>query len=384
MPTDRRPVVLQLIDSFNEGGSERQALQLTRLLHDSGQFVVRLASLDPGGPLRGSIADLDLGPIPAFPLTSFYDRNALTQTRRLARFLKAERVDVLHTHDFYTNVFGTLTAALARVPVRIASMRETGGMRTSTQLRVQRLAYSLASAVCANSDAVRGELLRQGVAAGKISVIYNGLDSARVTPSGDRSRAASLARLGLPLSRAAARFVTIVANMRHDVKDYPTFLRAARRVKTAVPDAAFLLVGEGELTDSLRALATELGIEDSTFFLGRRESVADPLNLAAACVLSSSNEGFSNSILEYMAAGRPVVAPAVGGAREAIEEGVTGFVVSARNDEAIAERLVLLLQDEALAARMGEAGRRRVEERFSCSAQVQQTMALYTRLLGTR
>ncbi len=380
----RRPVVLQLIDSFNEGGSERQALQLTRLLHDTGRFTVRLASLDPAGPLRSTVADLPLGPVPSFPLTSFYDRNAAVQMLRLARFLKAEAVDVLHTHDFYTNVFGTLTAAVAGVPVRVASMRETGGMRSRTQLRVQRLAYSLASAVCANSEAVRAELLRQQVPAAKIAVIYNGIDTARVAPAGDTSRAASLARLGLPAALAAARFVTIVANMRHEVKDYPTFLRAARRARAAVPAAAFLLVGEGELTASLRRLADELGIADCTFFLGRRESVADPLHLADACVLSSSNEGFSNSILEYMAAGRPVVATDVGGAREAIEEGVTGSIVPPGDDEMMGERLVTLLREQDRASRMGEAGRRRVEQHFSCSAQVQRTASLYTRLLGGR
>jgi len=104
-----KPVVLQLIDSFEQGGSERQALQLTELLHHSGRFSLRLASLSPEGPLRKDIESLELGELPAFPLNSFYDLQAGKQLRRLVRYLKTARVDVLHTHDFYTNVFGKVS-----------------------------------------------------------------------------------------------------------------------------------------------------------------------------------------------------------------------------------------------------------------------------------
>ena len=114
-----KPTVLQLIDSFNQGGSERQALQLARLLHQSGRFNVRLASLSPEGILRNEVSDLELGEIPAFPLNKFYDGNAFLQLRRLARFLKASKIDILHTHDFYTNVFGMAAGTLARVSARV-------------------------------------------------------------------------------------------------------------------------------------------------------------------------------------------------------------------------------------------------------------------------
>ncbi|HEY8412756.1 MAG TPA: glycosyltransferase, partial [Pyrinomonadaceae bacterium] len=124
-----KAAVLQLIDSFNQGGSERQALQLTRLLVQSGKFKIHLASLSPEGSLRSTIEDLDLGDIPSFPLNSFYDANAVKQLTRFVQWLKAARINVLHTHDFYTNVFGTTAGALARLPVRVASMRETAGMR---------------------------------------------------------------------------------------------------------------------------------------------------------------------------------------------------------------------------------------------------------------
>jgi len=376
-----KPAVLQLIDSFNQGGSERQALQLTRLLVESGRFRVQLACLSPEGFLRDKINDLDLGEIPSFPLSSFYDRNAVRQLRRFVRWLKSSRIDILHTHDFYTNVFGMAGGSLARLPVRVASMRETAGMRSAAQKQVQRVAYSLAHQIVGNSNAVRERLIGDGVAAEKVSVIYNGLDVRRLATT--LSRAESLSMLGLPPEVEARRFVTIVANMRHEVKDYPMFLRSARQVRDAVPDAGFLLAGEGELSDSLRVMAADLGVSDATFFLGRCEKIAELLAVSEVCVLSSKAEGFSNSILEYMAAGRPVVVTEVGGAREVVSEGETGYLVLSGDDALMAERLIALLHDPERARAMGAKGKQVVEEKFSCAAQLSRTETLYDRLLGS-
>jgi L-malate glycosyltransferase len=375
-----KPAVLQLIDSFNQGGSERQALQLTRLLSQSGRFHVRLACLSPEGSLRSTIEDLDLGEIPSFTLTSFYDQNAVSQLRSFVRWVKSARIDLLHTHDFYTNVFGMAGGALGRLPVRIASMRETAGMRSGGQKQAQRVAYSLAHHIVANSNAVREKLIADGTGAEKVSVVYNGLDLRRLAT--DASRSEALAMLGVPPEEIGPRrFISVVANMRHEVKDYPMFLRSARQVKEVVPDAAFVLAGEGELSDSLRALARELGIEDSTFFLGRCENVAELLSISELCVLSSKAEGFSNSILEYMAAARPVVVTDVGGAREVVSEGETGHLVQSGDDATMAERIISLLRDPEKSRLMGIEGKRVVEEKFSCEAQLSRTEELYERLL---
>ena len=378
-----KPAVLQLIDSFSQGGSERQALQLTRLLSEGGRYKVHLACLSPEGSLRNTVEDLDLGEIPSFSLTSFYDQNAVRQLRRFVRWLKSARIDILHTHDFYTNVFGMAGGALGRLPVRIASMRETAGMRSASQKQVQRAAYSLAHHIVANSNAVREKLITDGTGAEKVSVVYNGLDLRRLATRASRSESLSL--LGLPADGIRPRrFISIVANMRHEVKDYPMFLRSARRVKEEIPDAHFLLAGEGDLTDSLRALVRELGIQDSAFFLGRCENVAELLSISEICVLSSKAEGFSNSILEYMAAARPVVVTDVGGAREAVREGETGYLVPSGDDAMMSVRLIALLLDPEKAKLMGNNGKRVVEEKFSCEAQLARTEDLYERLLQQR
>jgi len=376
-----KPNVLHIINSFEQGGTERQAVQLVRLLHEAGRYRVHLACLDQRGILRHEAEAFGLEEIIEYPLNSFYDRNFLTQLRRCVRFLKEHEIDVVHTHDFYTNIFGMTAARLAGVPVRIASKRETEGFASRTQKRVERYAFRFAHSVITNADAVRKQLINGGVTAEKLVTIYNGLDMKRVAPRLDLDRAATLALLNLP-TEPERSFVTILANIQHQVKDHPTFLRAAARVHKAEPGAAFVIAGEGGLLNELRALAAELGIESDTFFIGRCQSVAELLSVSKVCVLSSTAEGFSNSILEYMAAGRPVVVTDVGGAREAVVEGETGFFVPAGDDEKMAARIIQLLRETDRARAMGQRGSSIIEEKFSCMAQLERTSAMYDRLLN--
>ncbi|MET0648482.1 MAG: glycosyltransferase [Pyrinomonadaceae bacterium] len=371
--------VLHLINSFEQGGTERQTLQLARLLKGSGRFNVRLACLNSHGVLRAEAEALELGHIEQYKLTSFHDANFVTQVRRLARDLRSGSITVVHSHDFYTNVFGMAAARLARVPARVASKRDIAGFRTPAQNFVERCSFRLARRVVVNSEAVRAFLVGAGVPAKKIVTLYNGLDPRRVEPPADFDREEVRDSLGLPPERP---LVTIVANLQHEVKDHRTFLRAARRVKEGEPRAAFVLAGEGDLTEALRAYAAELGLAGDVFFTGRCTRVAELLAVSDVCVLSSKAEGFSNSILEYMAASRPVVVTDVGGAREAVEEGESGFVVAPGDDRALGERVALLLADPGRARRMGGRGRRVVEERFSCAAQLAGVERLYEELLA--
>jgi glycosyltransferase involved in cell wall biosynthesis len=370
-----------MVPSFHQGGSERQGVQLARLLSASGTVHVTLACLERSGVLLPEAQRLGLGELPEFPLTSFYDRNMLTQLRRCVALLKAQAIDVVQTFDFYTNVFGLTAATLARVPLRIGARRESEGHRTAAQRWVERRAFALAHVVAANAEAVRRELIRDGVPATKVITVYNGVEMNRVAPSANLSRTGLLASLGLP-SAPERRFVTIVANLRSPYKDHPTFLKAAQRVSEVVPDAAFVLAGEGALTENLRVMAGELGIENQTFFLGRCMRVAELLAVSEVCVLSSKDgEGFSNAIIEYMAAARPVVATDVGGAREAISTGETGYIVPVRDDEQMAARIIELLLKPERARAMGERGKLVVEEKFSCETQLARTLELYDRLL---
>ena len=375
-----RPCVLHFVGTLAQGGSERQAVQLAGLMKQCGRYDVRLATLNPNGVLREEAEQLGFQDIASYPLTTFYDWNMAVQVRRCASQLRSSKVSLIHSHDFYSNIFAMTAATLAGVPVRIASRREAGGMRTPAQQWVERRAYGLAHAVVANSQAIQMQLLREGIREAKTKVIYNGLDLDRLSPPRHMSRQEMLARLVLP-SNEGCQIVTIVANLRHDVKDHPTFLRAAEQVRREVPETFFVLAGEGELLEPMRRLALQLGLQDRAFFLGRCRRIPELLAVSDVCVLSSRFEGFSNAILEYMAARRPVVATDVGGAREAVIDGETGYLVAAGDHAGMAARIVRLLRDDQEGRSFGERGRRVVEEKFSSMAQLRNTEALYSRLL---
>ena len=372
-----KPNVLQLGHGFIEGGSERQMIQMVSLLRNSGEFEVHVAALRSGGVLRSEIERLQI-PVIDFPLTSFYDANMVQQTRRFVSYVKQHQIRIVHSHDFYSNIFGMTVAALAGIRGRIASKRETTGTRSLAQRTAERGAFKLAHAVVANAGAVKEHLIELGVPDKKIEIIYNGLELTRFQPNGDARQA--LQRLNLETIRGRP-VISMVANFEHRIKDHPMLLRAAQRVRTEVPEAVFVIAGEGELRPESEKLAGELGLRESCLFIGRCASVPDLLAASDVCVLSSQAEGFSNSILEYMAAARAVVATNVGGASEAIVEGETGYLVKAGDDGAMAERLISLLRDPEKRRMMGLNGRRRVEQTFSCETRLASTRSLYEKFL---
>lgn len=336
------------------------------MLKLEGSFDVAIATLNRDGILLNETEAITDGEIAEFPLTSFYNANFVRQVRRCAKYLQENKIDIIHTHDFYTNVFGMAAATLARVRVRIASKRETGGMRSPAQAFVEKIAFGRAQVIVANSESTReylGESVRE-----KTHVIYNGVDLTRFngsshSPNGHKS-------------------IAMVANLRHDVKNIPMLLRAAKRVVAEVPTAKFVIAGEGELESQLKQTANEIGVAESVQFIGRCTDVPALLSTSNACVLTSRAEGFSNSILEYMAAGRPVVATNVGGARETIIDGETGYLVASDDDEAMAKRLIEILGDRKKADEMGKKGKRHITDNFSSDAQLEKTLWLYNELLG--
>lgn len=370
--------VLQFIGSFHQGGSERQAVQLTRLLRESGAVNVFAATLNKEGVLLSEVEKLGLPEIPEFRLASFYDANFLRQIKNCARFLRENKIDIVHTHDFYTNVFGIAAARLAKIPFKIASKRETGGMRSKAQQIIERQIFKLADRIVVNSAAVKNYLVADKIKADKIRVIYNGLDLERLKPRiTDRKTICEM--LNLPPDEQI-KFVTLVANLRHAVKNHPLFLRAAREVLQTKPNAHFVFAGEGELREGLDNLTRELKIENNTHFIGRCANIPELLAVSDVCVLTSFHEGFSNSILEYMAAGKPVVATNVGGAAEAIIENETGFLIASDDTDALTDALLKLLANEKLAETFGANGRRVVEEKFTLAAQLDATLEIYGKI----
>ena len=371
--------VLHLISSFNQGGSEKQAIQLAGALSKANGFNVFLASLRDEGSLRPWANELGFVDPPVFRVRSFYSSSFVREVARFRRFLKSENIDIVHCHDFYTNVFGIVAQRTSGARVTIASKRETSGTRSPAQSFVEKQLFKFATTIVANSQAVSEFLIKRGVPGRSIEVIYNGVEIDRFERE-FTDREEIISTLGLPNS-PNVRFVTLLANLHLKVKNQSMLLRAADRILASHPDTHFIIAGEGRLKDDLERHAAELQIRDHVHFIGHCSNVPDLLRISFAGVLTSTAEGFSNAILEYMAAALPVVATNVGGAREVIADGESGFVVPVNDPDALADRVIWLLDNVSIAEEMGMRGREIVHKQFSPDAQVKKTAEVYNRLM---
>jgi glycosyltransferase involved in cell wall biosynthesis len=232
-------------------------------------------------------------------------------------------------------------------------------------------------AVIAVSNAVREDLLEQGMDPHRAIVIKNGIEIPPLDPGlGSRVRA----ELGIAPDTPVIGTVGRLSPQ----KDYPTLLKAAAGIIAAVPRAIFLILGDGDLRVDLEKLAGELGIGERVRFLGYRENVMDAVAAFDIFALASLWEGLPLAVLEAMALARPVVATAVPGTVEALEDGETGFAVPLKVPSALAEKIIELVRDPEKSRKMGVSGRRRVEESFSRERMVDEHESLYRRLLRQR
>lgn len=357
-----------------DAGTERQVVETAKRL-DKERFEVHVVCLEDSPQLRNLEGTCHVG---LFPTRSANSWSGLVQARRFRQYLRQHRVDIVHAYMNKTAAFAVMSS-LGTDRMVITSRLNTGYWYTPTLRRMFRVLNRRTDRIMANSqEAKRIAVETEGLADDRVVVVYQGVDMGRFNLGlGDVSAAQ---RLGVP---TGARVVGIVANLR-PVKDHKLFLNAAKIVASEIDDAAFLLVGRGELYDELRNFAKELGVGERVFFTQGEGKVMDWLASMSIGCLTSLSEGFSNAIMEYMAAGLPVVAVDVGGNRDAIVDGETGFLVGERTPEAFARPLIELLHNEPLRAQMGAAGFRRCQELFEVGKTIGQLERLYESLMARR
>ncbi len=367
--------VLFCTDNLGVGGTELNAVRTAERLAALG-IEVQVVLLGDDGPLRARYAACGI-PIYSFPIDSLYGASAVRQGRAFAAHCRRERIDILHCHDVYSNVFGSIWGRAARVPGIVVS-RRWWATHNSGKLRVaNRLAYRLATRVLANSDSVGASLVAdEGVASRRVVVVPNFVEPEAFDAPLPAARAAGRAALGLP---GHARAVGIVARL-DPVKDHATLLHAFALLAPRLPDVHLAIVGDGPRRAALEALTAELGLAARVHFAGMRPNRPNPHHWFDVSALASLSEGFPNSVVEAMAASRPVVATDVGGVRDALSDGVTGLLVPPADAGALAAALERVLEDPAAAEAMGRAGRARAEQRFSAGPVVAGLVSLYGEL----
>ncbi len=363
-------------DTTGYGGAERCLLNLLRCLDGRSWRSVLIHHRDPRvEPLVQEARSLDVITVPV----PFLPTNALSkvQITTLCGTLKELRADVFNAHLTWPLACrnGIVAAALQRVPAIVSTLHLFVEQPYGKRVRLRQLLLSrMLHGYIAVSEAVALGLMRSfGIPRSKIRVVPNGIPMAPFADAKPRARAS--------LNRGTQRPVVLnIARLECRQKGQDHLLRAA----VLVPEAEFVFVGDGPDRDRLEGQARELQVDNRVVFLGHRNDIPGLLAACDVFVLPSLWEGLPLSILEAMAAKRPVVASRVGGNPEVIADGETGLLVPPASPEALAAAIHRILSDPALAQRLAMGGHSRVRDTFSAEVMSQRVMETYDDLLQSR
>jgi glycosyltransferase involved in cell wall biosynthesis len=385
--------VVRVIARLNMGGPALHVAYLSAGLKERGYETTLVAgSLARGEESMAFVAD-SLG-VPVVTVEQLHReispvRDALAVVR-LARLLRTLRPHILHTHTAKAGAIGRLAvllAADARPPIVVHTFHGHvlrgyfGPARAAVFRLLERLLARVTTALVAVSPEVRDDLVALGVAPReKFTVIRLGIElDERVGARADEG--AELRRLlGIPLGRFTVGWIGRMTA----VKRTDDVLLAFRRLRDLGVDACLCLVGDGPDRDGIEHRASELGIVRDCLFLGYQEEVAQFYAAFDAVVLPSGNEGTPVTVIEALAAGRPVVATRVGGVPDVIRDGVDGFLVEPGAVADLAARLADLARDPELRERLGQQGRSRVLPRYSVDRLLDDVDRLYRSLLQAK
>lgn len=394
----QRPRVLHLITSFEIGGTERQAVELLKRL-DAERYDVRLAVIRNQGPFYKEI-ESRFSIVPEFPLTSFYNANAVKQLARLRRLMVQDKIDILHAHDFYAGLLGAAAARLAGVRV-IACQRHLKLSDRAVHRWGTRIIHALAHRVLVNSEAIRDYIIAEGTTRpDKIVVIKNGVRSIEdATAEKSESASSSLMRdesAAIRLRREAhqklcgelglntdTKLVGMVARLQA-VKGHRYFIEAAAQVARDETRTHFVLVGDGSLRSEIENQIARFDLANRVHLLGDRSDVSQLVSAFDLMALASLHEGLPNAVMEAMAAGVPVVATAVGGTKELIIDGKTGYLVPPADAEALSERIAFALKNDEERTAISARAREFVIARFGIERMIESVEKLYDALIEER
>ncbi len=371
MESGGRIRVALFITELALGGTPRRLQALAQRL-DRRRFEPHVISLMPGG----SVAEAMRGG--QIPLVTLGARSKLAAGApfRLWRYLRRLRPQVLHAFNFHANLLARVVGkALARVPVVIASEASVESAKQRHRILLDRWTAPWADVHYANAEAVRRTLIeRERIPADRIWTIPTGVDTKAWAPQvPDEGLRSSL---GI----APGERVVVSVGRLAKYKGQEVLLNACRLDRQG--SYRLVLVGDGPMRPALEASAARLGLAGRVIFAGALDNVAPFLALADCVALASTEEGLPASLLEAMAMARPVVATAVGGVPEVIEDGVTGRLVPPANPAELGQAIAAILADPVRAHAMGRAARDRVDQAHSVDRMVRDTEAMYETLVA--
>jgi glycosyltransferase involved in cell wall biosynthesis len=378
---DGKLKVVTLVDRLGTGGAERLAIQTTarldperfdRTLCASRRFDVAISKQH----VANALEDLRTAGVRVLGLK----RSSAAQVWAwwpLYRLLRRERVDVLHTHKFGSNLWGTVIGRLARVPVIIAH-EHTWSFEGKPWRRIgdrEVIARGSTRFIAVSREDRRRMIEIEGIDPSDVMFLPNGIPAPPPATGADVR-----AELGIAPGAPVIGTVSVLRPQ----KALDVLLRATQALLPEFPGLKVLIAGEGDRRFALEDLAAELGIGDSVMFLGVRTDVPDVLAALDVAVSSSDFEGSPLSVMEFMEAARPIVATRVGGVPDLIEDGVHGLLVEPQDPGAFAAAVARMLRDRDAARAMGERARERRRTEFDIDVMVRRLEQLYTELRGAR
>ena len=300
--------------------------------------------------------------------------------RRLADLVERENVSLLHAHQ-YTPFFQSLLSRgfTGQTPILFTEHgRHFPDHPSRKRTMFNRLMLKHQDRLIACGSAVRRALIdNEGLPEQRVDIVYNGvdLDVMGNAPVGARDDIRREFEIG------DDEVLAVQVARLHELKDHETAIRAIETARRAFPGLRLLIVGDGEQRESIETTVLQRGLQDHVILAGTRRDVASILAAADIFLLTSVSEGIPLTVIEAMASHLPVVATAVGGVPEMVDEGVTGFLARDRDDKTLAARIVRLAGNPVERLTMGAAGRTKAERQFSQQSMLEAYLSLYREMV---
>ena len=359
--------ILLMARELNLGGSERQMTETARFL-DRKRFDPRVGCFLPAG-LRGEELRAAGVPVVHFPIHSYKSASAISGARQLIRYIRDEKIDLVHTFDYPLNVFAIPVARWFTNAIAVSSQRFHREITPKGYLKLLQMSDRVADAIVVNCDFLRRHMVEeQHVPARKVHVCHNGIDL-------------SFFRASEKVERAAFTIGAVCA-LRPE-KGLPVLLDAFGQVRSLVPGMKLAIVGSGPELEGLQAQARKLGIFEDCVFQPATSQIPTWLRTLDIFVLPSLSEAFSNALMEAMACGCCVVASKVGGNPELVQPEKTGLLFESANVRDLAAALKRLIENPVLRRDLAAAGQRLIHENYSAECAATRMGEIYARLLGS-
>lgn len=375
MKTPSKIKIAYIIDSINSiSGTEKQLIQIIELL-DPEIFETVLFALRPPKTVfqfdKKRIKYIELG------IKSILSFKSILKTYWLCKYLRRNKIDIVQTYFMDSDMIGIIAGKIANVKKIICCRRDLGFWYTPNILRILKVVTKFVDNFLVNSIAIKEKISKcEFIPSRKIDVIYNGI---RLEPYDLPYDANHFKRkLGIKNDNYV---VGITAHFNRHVKRGDVFIKAAAEVIKIIPNVTFIVVGSKLFKRELESLANSLHVREKIIFVGIQEDIPPILKSWDLGVNCSDSEGFSNSILEYMASGLPVVATDVGGNKEVIEEGVNGFLVDPGDHKSMARKICILLRDKDRRLNIGKNAKTIVQRKYSWNSKIREIETYYRNLL---